>query len=94
MTTTTIAWRWSVLENRPALRISSSQDLEIPPSASLLSNDNILFLCDECHAPITFFPIPILMAAILCPDCFRKHTGLLLNLAVAETGFLLRKIKE
>ena len=94
MTTTTLARRQNILQIRFALHIPSSQDVKIRSSASLLSNDNNLFLCDECHAPITFFPIPILIAAILCPDCFRKHTGLLLNLAVAETGSLLREIKE
>jgi len=94
MTTTTLARRQNILQIRFALHIPSSQDVKIRSSASLLSNDNILFFCDECHAPITLFSIPILKSAILCPDCFEKHIGALLNLATAKTTIFLGEIKK
>jgi hypothetical protein len=92
--TTATTWQWAIWENSLDLRIPSKLDLAIETTIPMLSKDEIVFLCDECHAPILLHPIPCVDDHILCPDCFKKHTGLLLNIAAVETRVVLREIKK
>lgn len=89
--TKTTTWYWRVLPQSPFPYIPQVNDLRITPTAPLLSEDEILFRCEDCHSPITLQPIPVVGEAILCPDCFAKQTGMLLNLAAAKTGVFLRE---
>jgi hypothetical protein len=85
-------WHWKVLPQSPSPYMPLSSDLRINTSIPLLSEEEILFRCEDCHTPITLQPIPIVGKAILCPDCFAKQTGILLNFAAAKTGVFLREI--
>jgi hypothetical protein len=90
--TKTTTWHWKVLPQSPFPYIPRANNLRISPIAPLLSEDEVFFRCENCHTPITLQPVPVVGKTILCPDCFAKHTGLLLNLAAAKTGIFLREI--
>jgi len=92
--TTASTWQWGFLPKEPSPYIPMNSDFRITATAPLLFDEDILFRCQECHAPITLHPIPIIDDTLLCPDCFRKHTGALLNIAAAQTGIFLREIKK
>ncbi len=87
-------WHWGFIPDEPSPFIPLKSDFQITATVPLLSEDEIFFRCQECHSPILLQPIPVVNDLLLCPDCFRKHTGTLLNIAAVETGVFLREIEK